>query len=62
MANNNKSPDLIAYAVTGTDDSPFYNKIGAAWKNKKGGYGIKLSALPINGELVLFPPKDDTDK
>ena len=62
MANNKQSPDLIAYTVTGANDNSFYNRIGAAWKNKKGGYGIKLNALPLNGELVLFPAKDDTNK
>lgn len=58
MSNKTKKPDLHAFTVTGTDEKPFYTKIGAAWKNKKGGYGIRLDALPVNGEIVLFPPKD----
>ena len=62
MSNTNtKKPDLIAYVVTGTKEKPFYSKIGAAWKNKKDGYGIKLDSLPINGEFVLFPHTEKTD-
>lgn len=52
-------PDLYAYTVTGSEEKPFFTRIGAAWKNKKGGYGIRLEALPVNGEIVLLPPKDN---
>ncbi len=58
MSNETKRPDLYAYVVTGTQDNPFYTKIGAAWKNKKDGYGVRLDALPVGGEIVLFPPKE----
>ena len=40
---------------------PFYTKIGAEWKNKKGGYGIRLEAHPVGGEIVLFPPKGNIE-
>lgn len=62
MSNQKKRPDLNAYVVTGTAENPFYTKIGGAWKNKLGGYGIRLDALPIGGEIVLFPPKVEDDK
>lgn len=58
MNESKRKPDLFAYMVTGTTEKPFYTKIGAAWKNKKGGYGIRLEAYPVNGDIVLFPPKD----
>jgi hypothetical protein len=58
MSTQNK-PDLYAYTVTGPQDKPFFTRIGAAWKNKKGGYGIRLEALPVNGEIVLLPPKEN---
>ncbi|MCB1094685.1 MAG: hypothetical protein KDN22_03805 [Verrucomicrobiae bacterium] len=54
-----KQPALIAYSVRESGDNSFYTRIGAAWSNKKGGYGIRLDALPVNGEIVLFPPKED---
>ena len=62
MSNDTKKrPDLIAYTVTGNDDNAYFHRIGAAWANKKGGYGIRLHALPVNGEIVLLPPKTDAD-
>ena len=59
MANN--KPDLIVHTVTGTNENPFWTRIGAAWKNSKGCFSIKLNALPINGELVLLPPREDKE-
>ncbi len=61
MSNESKKPDLHAYVVTGPEDKPFYTKIGAAWKNKVNGYGLRLDALPVNGEIVLFPPKESEE-
>ena len=54
-----KTPDLIAYQVTETKDQSYWNRIGAAWKTKTGGYRIRLSALPVDGEIVLQPPKSE---
>ncbi len=58
MSNETKRLDLYAYVVTGTQGNPFYTKIGAAWKNKKDGYGLRLDALPVFGKIVLFPPEE----
>jgi hypothetical protein len=52
-------PDLIAYTVTKHKDREYFQRIGTAWKNRKGGYGLRLYALPVNGEIVLLPPKND---
>jgi hypothetical protein len=54
-----KQPALIAYTVRESGEKSFYTRIGAAWAHKKGGYSIRLDALPVNGEIVLFPPKED---
>lgn len=35
-----------------------YNRVGAAWNVAKGGISIKLAALPVDGNLVLFPFKE----
>lgn len=52
-----RTPDLIAYQVTEVKDQSYWNRIGAAWKTQKGGYRIRLTALPVDGEIVLHPPK-----
>jgi hypothetical protein len=43
----------------GDDDKNFYTKIGAAWKVAADGISVKLQALPVDGSIVLFPPKAD---
>ena len=53
-----RKPDLIVYAVTGPEDRRFYHRIGAAWKNKSGGARVVLDAFPVNGELLLLPPRE----
>ena len=52
-------PELIAYAVRKSGDKSHFTRIGAAWPNRKGGFGLRLDALPVNGEIVLLPPKED---
>jgi len=61
MSKKNQKPDLKAFAVTQSGDNSYFTEIGAAWQNAKGGYGIKLTALPVNGEIVLLPPKESKD-
>jgi hypothetical protein len=56
---SDKKPQLIAYTITeneGKDD--FWTRIGAAWPNSKGGFNIELNAMPLNGKLILLPPKE----
>lgn len=55
---SNKKPDFYVYiSEEGNDNKTHYSRVGAAWKNSKG-IGIKLKALPLDGNLVLFPPKE----
>lgn len=59
MPNGNK-PDFGVYTSRkGEGDKNFYTQVGSAWKVAKGGISITLQALPVDGKLVLFPPKDD---
>lgn len=65
MTNPSKKPELIAYAVTerpateNEEKQSFFNRIGVAFANSKGGYKIILAAVPVNGEILLLPPKDN---
>jgi hypothetical protein len=55
-------PKYLAYTVKdrGEGKKGFWTRIGAAWEQKKGGgLNIELEALPIDGKIVLMPPKDD---
>ena len=59
-----QQPSFQAYTVVkreGQDD--FWLNIGAAFMHQDGdGYNIILQALPINGKIVLRPPKAQTDE
>jgi hypothetical protein len=58
---NKNRPDLIAYAVSKGELKSHFHQIGAAWANTKGGYGLRLFALPVDGEIVLLPPSDNSE-
>lgn len=59
MSNSNKKPDFIAYSVVdGSDDESYWHQIGAVWfHNDVDGINIKLSAIPLTGQLILRKPK-----
>jgi len=54
-----QQPTYQAYTVVkreGQDD--FWLNIGAAWMHQDGeGFNVILQALPIDGKIVLRPPK-----
>jgi hypothetical protein len=58
-----QQPSYQAYTVVkreGQDD--FWLNIGAAFMHQDGeGYNIILQALPINGKIVLRPPKTQSE-
>ena len=57
---NTNAPSLIAYQVEGSENGKgYWHRIGAAWPNKAGGFQVKLTALPVDGELVLMPLKTE---
>jgi hypothetical protein len=57
----NQQPNYRAYTVIkreGQDD--FWLAIGAAFQHQDGdGFNVVLQALPIDGKIVLRPPKGD---
>ena len=57
----NQQPTYTAYTVhkrEGADD--FWTPIGAAFMHQDGeGFNVILRALPIDGKIVLRPPKAD---
>ncbi|MCJ9668548.1 MULTISPECIES: hypothetical protein [unclassified Neorhizobium] len=55
-------PDYAVYTVEGAGDKAQWTKIGAAWSHKDHeGLNITLTALPLNGRLVIRKPKPDRD-
>lgn len=52
-------PTHTVFQVTKAGEGSFWNKIGAAWEHKDGeGFSIKLSALPLEGEIVMRVAKE----
>lgn len=52
-------PTLYAYTVKQrpTPQKPVWKEIGAAFPNKGAGFTLVLDALPLDGKIVLMPPK-----
>ena len=51
-------PTHTVYVVEGEGDSAFWTKVGAAWRHEDGeGFNITLTALPLNGRLVVRTAK-----
>ncbi len=51
-------PTLTVFVVEGEGDSAFWTKIGAAWAHDDGeGFNILLTAMPLNGRLVVRTAK-----
>lgn len=56
--NSNSRPTHSVYVVEGEGDKAFWTKVGAAWQHADGeGLNISLSAIPLNGRLVVRTPK-----
>jgi hypothetical protein len=56
----NSKPTLIAYTVKSRKkgQTAIWTRIGAAWPHATGeGLSIELEAFPVDGRLVLIPPK-----
>ena len=66
VMSDNKKPTHKVFVVEerGEDkDDAFWTRVGSAWQHKDGkGYNVVLSALPVNGRLVLRTfSEDDKD-
>ena len=52
-------PDLIVYTpVERGDGDTHFVRVGAAWRNRRGGLNVRLDAMPLTGSLVLLPPRE----
>jgi hypothetical protein len=54
-----KKPAFEAFTVRdGGKGKSYFTKVGAAWPTKNGGgVTLYLDALPVDGKLILMPPK-----
>ena len=65
---DNQKPSHKVFVVEdrkGEDDEgdAFCTRVGSAWAHKDGkGFNVVLSALPVNGRLVLRTFTDEDDK
>jgi hypothetical protein len=62
---NTQQPAFTAFAVTkrGEGQDDWWTNIGAAFPHGDGlGYNIVLQTLPLDGKIVLRPPKERDDK
>ena len=56
-----KGPVFIAYTVIdrGEDQDGIWRAVGPAWVHRNGeGLNVQLEAFPVNGRLVLLPPRE----
>ena len=65
---DNKKPTHKVFVVEeregeGKDEDAFWTRVGSAWAHKDGkGFNVVLSALPVNGRLVLRTFTEEDDK
>ena len=51
-----KKPSHIAYHIKEANNGKsFWNRIGAAWTNKNGGFTVQLECVPLDGRIVCNP-------
>lgn len=59
-----KTPAMIAWHVREgkAGGKAYWTRIGAAWPHQNGdGFTVQLDLAPLDGKIVLLPPKaDDT--
>jgi len=54
MTQNSKRPSHEAFVVEGEGDKANWTRIGAVWTHEDGnGFNLSLSALPLNGRIVI---------
>ncbi len=54
-------PDYGVFVSRKNGEKTYYSRVGSAWSVSNDGISIKLDALPVDGSLILFPPKDGDD-
>lgn len=58
---NGRKPDYRVFISRKSEgsDKAFYTDVGGAWLVKNDGISIQLNALPVDGNLILFPNRDE---
>jgi hypothetical protein len=49
--------DVVSPRKDPKSEKTYYDRIGAAWPTKNGGWSVRVSAWPVGDTLLLFPPK-----
>ncbi len=67
VMSDNQKPTHKVFVVEergeGNDADAFWTRVGSAWAHKDGkGFNVVLSALPVNGRLVLRTFTEEDDK
>lgn len=52
-----KRMDVITGRKDEKSGKTYWTRVGVAFERDKGGWSVKLDALPVNGELLLVEPK-----
>jgi len=60
-----RKPDFYALqpiqSGKGENSKTYWNRIGAAWMlEEKEGIRVQLNSLPVDGEFMLLPPKEES--
>lgn len=49
-------PSHVAFTVRDVGTESFWDRVGVAWASRDGkGYTVQLSAVPLDGKIVLRP-------
>jgi hypothetical protein len=52
-------PYTVCTPVETQGGKTFWRRLGSAWPAKSGdGWNLQLDAVPINGKLSIFPPRE----
>lgn len=51
--------DVLTVKERGEGQKAWFTKIGSAWAKDNGNISIMLDALPMDGKLVLMPPREN---
>lgn len=52
----------VSTPVERKDGKTFWARIGAAWKRDDGGFSVVLDSLPINGKILIAPPREQQER
>ena len=57
-----KAPTHVAWHVReNRGGKSFWNRIGAGWTNKDGGFTVQLDCVPLDGRIVCQPADKKPD-